>query len=191
MAEAGVTTASGQGAPRLAAAAKAKPAAGARPRWVGLRRAASQTARRRMCVVRSHRVWGAPFWRLHEANAFPKVPCTCFPPAAWPEPFPLPSLSVRQPPQAGQTAACVPWAVPRLRPRCPLSLSWAPPCLLANSYSAVRTRARGASPAAVLTSLHSASLPPTSCLVVTMLRPLLTASCSPARPLPPASRCRR
>lgn len=61
---------------------------------------------RLMRVVRSHRVWGAPFQRPQDANAFPKVPCTCFPPAAWPEPFPLPSLSVRQPPQAGQTAAC-------------------------------------------------------------------------------------
>lgn len=65
----------------------------------------------------------------------------------------------------------VPWAVPRLWPCCPLCLSRATPCLLVNSYSAVRTRARVTSLAAVVTSLHGSSFQPIPFLAVIVLQP--------------------
>lgn len=149
---------------------------------------------RLMRVVRSHRVWGAPFQRPQDANAFPKVPRTCFPPAAWPEPFPLPSLSVRQPPQAGQTAACghkcalgCPTPSATLSPQSELGSSVSAGELLLSRQNPGAGRLPGGRPDVPPQRLPSAHLLPRGHDAAATL----TASCSPARPLPPASRCQR
>lgn len=74
----------------------------------------------------------------------PLVPASLRLPGPSPSPSPpFPPSSLRRPGWLPPVGTKVPWAVPRLWPCCPLCLSWAPPCLLVNSYSAVRTRARG------------------------------------------------
>lgn len=132
------------------------------------------------------RVRDTPFQWPQEANAFPEAACARFPPAAWPKPFSLSSLSTQQPPQARLAATCghksalgCPTPLAMLSPLSELGFPLSAGELLlsrqdpgAGSSPRRPSPGRGVvCPAAIVTSLHSSSFQPVSFLAFVMLQP--------------------